>query len=304
MTLRARLAAGLTPAGGDRNWLAVGLAVVSALLWGLWWVPIRLLEAGGAAGAWANLAMVAGALPILLAMRLATGGRRPMSAGALAGALCIGVGATSYGVALAHTEVVRALLLFYLAPAWSTAIECLFLGRRWSPGSLAALLASLTGILVIHQGEMAASGWNLGDLLALASGLGWSAGAALVFSSPGVGAVRLTLAMTLGAAASGALFALAIDAGRMPAADDMAGVLLLALASGGIYFAPLLVATMWTVHRLPPATMSFLLTAEIISGVGSSTLALGERFGLVRAAGAALIALGAALELLLPRRLR
>ncbi len=300
MTLRGSV----TEAARAQDWPAVSLALVSALLWGVWWVPIRALESVGAHGGWANLAMVAGALPALLAIRLWRGAGAPLSPRARLGALVIGAAATAYGVALAHTEVVRALLLFYLAPAWSTAIECMFMGRRWSLGSGVALLASLAGIVIIHQGEFAATGWNLGDLLALASGIGWSAGAALVFSSPPAHASRLALASTLGAGAVGIAFALAFDFGRLPAAASLAETALLALVSGSVYFAPLLVLTLWTTRRLPPATISFLLTAEIVSGVGSSTIFLGERFGLVRAAGAALIALGAVIELLMPRRLR
>ncbi|MEX0339111.1 MAG: EamA family transporter [Arenibacterium sp.] len=61
---------------------------------------------------------------------------------------------------------------------------------------------------------------------------------------------------------------------------------------------PVMFITLWSAQRLPPALLSFLLTAEILSGVISGVLLLNEPFTLWQAVGAALIIFGAVSEVL------
>lgn len=278
------------------------LAVIAAILWGLWWMPIRALEDAGMVGAWANISMNLGALPVLAAAALARPKGARISPRSMLGAAFMGVAVTLFGSSLAFTDVVRVVLLFYLLPAWSTAIECLFMGRRWSLGSLVALSLSLAGILTIYRGEIVLTDWNQGDVMALASGLAWSIGATLVFTASSPDPGRLAFATMIGSLiAAGVLVAVMGDAvGPTPTADAMLAVIPFALALGSLYLALVLLVTLWSAIRLPPATMSFLLTAEIVSGIGSSTLVLGERFGWVRGLGATLIAMGALVEVVGP----
>jgi len=68
--------------------------------------------------------------------------------------------------------------------------------------------------------------------------------------------------------------------------------------AGLIYVLPILLLTLWSAQRLSPAVISFLLTAEILAGVGSAALLLDEPFGLMQAAGAACILTAAAVEVI------
>ena len=58
--------------------------------------------------------------------------------------------------------------------------------------------------------------------------------------------------------------------------------------------------TLWSAQRLAPAVLSFLLTAEILSGVITGALFLDEPFGLLQIIGAVLI-IAAALSEVVPR---
>jgi drug/metabolite transporter (DMT)-like permease len=285
----------MTPetARGERRG-TIALTLLASLLWGLWWLPIRALEEAGFAGVWAGLAMSLGALP---ALALAAWRSRRLAGRALLGACLIGTAAMLYAAALAFTDVVRAVLLFYLAPAWSTAIECLFLDRRWSRRSALALGLSFAGVGVIFRFDVSLSGWSAGDLAALASGLFWAVGAAVVFTRPDARPAALSLAAGLGMVGAGAAAVVLAGpaAGAAPGPEALAA-LPLAIGSGTLYLAPILLVTLWAAQRLAPATMSFLLTAEIVAGVVSGALLLDEPFGAHEAAGAALIALGALVE--------
>ena len=89
-------------------WLAFG----SALLWGLWWIPVRALEAVGFFSTWAGTAMFLGALPILLILFF-TGKRDiPVDARALLSGALVGAAMMLYSIAITETTVVRSVLLF------------------------------------------------------------------------------------------------------------------------------------------------------------------------------------------------
>lgn len=278
------------------------LVLASALMWGLWWVPVRVCEALGLTGVWPNFGINLGALLALSAFALFSRSSARPEGAALLGAVLIGMAVALYGAALSLTEVARAVLLFYLAPAWSTLIEVTFLGRRWHWKRLPPLLLSFIGMIVVFRGEISFDHGGIGDLAALLSGITWSAGAALVFSTTrddpaeDGSVARLSLVVMLAAMVTSiALLPLdwqgwpLIDATPGIDGDDLGLAILLALVAGAIYLAPIIGVTLWGAKRLLPVTISFLLAAEILSGITSSALFLDEPFGWWEITGTAMI---------------
>ena len=78
----------------------------------------------------------------------------PLSPRAIVGCVMVGAAFMLYAVAVSYTDFIRAVLLFYLAPAWSTLIEVAFFKRRWTSQSAVAILFSLIGVLLISRGEI------------------------------------------------------------------------------------------------------------------------------------------------------
>ncbi len=279
---------------------AITIAVLTAVLWGLWWIPIRWTEALGLPGPWVGAVMVSGAFALSFALWLA----RPSGRGALSvrgsiGAMGVGAAVMTYSAALVEGEIVRVLLIFYLAPVWAKLLERVFMGVRWTFGSSLALVLSFAGIMVLVGGTPGA-GIRPGDGLALVSGMAWAAGSTLVFASGDDDTLGLTWLACAAGAGMAALLA-ALTAG-LP--DGMPGALPLAagLGAGALYTAPLLLLTAWSARHVAPGLLSFLLTAEIASGVLSSALFTAEPFGWPHALGTVLIALGAAAEVIARRR--
>ena len=273
------------------------LVLASALMWGLWWVPVRLCEALGLSGVWPNLGINIGALLGLGAIALA--GRSPsrLAPSAVLGSILIGMAVALYGAALSLTDVARAVLLFYLAPAWSTLIEVTFLRERWHWRRLPPLILSFTGMIIVFRGNIAFDNGGFGDLAALASGITWSAGAALVFSANNKESdedkamvFSLAFAVMLAAVVT-SIILLPLDWQGWPAfgGGDVGLAVLLALGAGVVYLAPIIGVTLWGAKRLLPATISFLLAAEILSGITSSALFLDEAFGSWEFTGTAMI---------------
>lgn len=278
------------------------LAILAAILWGVWWIPIRQIEAMGVSGVWAGMAMSLGALPLLV---LAVGIRSPAwpPLRALFGAGLLGAALSLYASSLTETTIVRAVLLFYLAPGWSIALECLFFRRRWSHHNSLSIITALAGIALIFRGDLSFENWGAGDSIALFSGVTWACGSALTFTAPNAAVRPLALSACAFGLIVGAITALAL--GQPPSAAITNPAALIPAALLGItYFAPVVVLTLWCARILPPGVLSFLLTGEILSGILTSAYLLDDPFGWPEALGALLVVFGALGEVFSPKRLR
>lgn len=284
----------------DRN-SAILVVLFCAAMWGFWWFPVALFENAGLAGPWIGMAMSASALPVAAIWALTQ--RGAMSPRAIAGSLLVGLAVTLYAMAASYTDFIRAVLLFYLAPAWSTLIELAFFGRRFTIRTFVAILCSLIGIVLISRGEISFEGLGaVGDWMALGSGLSWSVGIAFVFAARAAEVSRVTVITALGGMAS-ALVIAALDGSVAAGVPDFGAVFAGAPGTflfGAAYVGIILAGTMWGAFRLPPAVMTYLLSVEILGGVLSSALILGEAFGWFEFGGAFFIVAAVLVEVLWP----
>ncbi|WIM06443.1 MAG: DMT family transporter [Candidatus Nitricoxidivorans perseverans] len=132
---------------GRRSGRAAAIAslLAGATVWGLIWYPYRVVEAGGLSGALATTLTYAVALALGLPFlwpRLR--GARPngwLVAIALASAGCN----LGYVLAMLHGEVMRVLLLFYLAPLWTLFLARLLLNERVNAVGAGVMALSLAG---------------------------------------------------------------------------------------------------------------------------------------------------------------
>ena len=121
--------------------IALALAF-SAGAWGIYWLPQRTLEAGGLTGGWGTIAQMVIGVLLLLPIALwrvykkkGSGFELPLTG------LLVGGGFICYALSFLLTDVIRALILFYMTPIWTTIFEILFLKRR--PGWQRAVTLSL-----------------------------------------------------------------------------------------------------------------------------------------------------------------
>lgn len=151
-----------------------------ALVWGAIWYPFRVLQDAGVSGALATLiayllAMLCGAfmLPRIWRERSTFGGWALL--------LVLSAGWTNFGYVLAilHGEVMRVLLLFYLAPLWTILFSYWLLGERLNRYGYLVISLSFSGAVIML--------WEprLGMPLPnnLSEWIGLSAGMAFAFSN-------------------------------------------------------------------------------------------------------------------------
>ena len=284
----------------------VGLVALCAILWGLYWVPIHVLSNRGLSGPMVSLLLTLAATLIALPVWLVSKPRLP-DWRSLLGAIGIGAAFSLYGIAITYSDVVRVVLLFYIAPAWSTLIECLFFGRRWSWRSLFGIALSFFGIIVIFRGELPLAGLGaLGDWMALFAGLSWSVGSALMFSAKRIDLKVMMLSSFAIAVLISTVCLLFLGGESRLLPSDQSGSLAvtfgLCALFAMLYVYPVTYITLWGATLISPATMSFLLTLEVIAAVVSSAIFLNLGFGLVELIGTCLIISAALVEVLRPRQ--
>ena len=281
--------------------ITVGAALLlGGALWGLYWIPVRWFVDLGLTGAWPGIAMYLASLVFLLPFVwkerdvLVSRWRGLVLSGMFTGAAF-----SLYSVSLVYTEVVRSILLFYLTPIWGTLLGLAFLGERLHTKRLLGLLCGIGGLCIVLWGENGIPlPRNIGDWLALASGIAWAVGTLGLYRSQGTAVSIQVFVFVLGAlvVAFVAVF-LELQLGHtIPSKDTLQHIAPYALLSV-IYILPMLFLTIWPATLLSPARVGLLLMSEVVVGLFSAALLSGEPFGWREFLGALLIVSAAILEL-------
>ncbi len=150
--------------------------ILAATVWGLVWYPYRLLEAAGLTGSVASLLTYFVALPVLFILvarvRIAVPGERGLL---LALALAAGWTNLAYVLAVIYGEVMRVLLLFYLAPLWTVLFARLMLGEKAGRPAYLVIALSVAGayVMLSDAGGLPLP-TNQAEWLGLSAGVGFA----------------------------------------------------------------------------------------------------------------------------------
>ncbi|WP_126461455.1 DMT family transporter [Sulfuritortus calidifontis] len=124
--------------------------LTAATVWGIVWYPYRLLEEAGISGSLASLITYLIALvPVLLLCGRDFLRQREQRGWLVLVALATGWTNLAYVLAVIHGEVMRVLLLFYLAPLWTVFFARLILGERVNQFGYLVMGLSLAGAYVM-----------------------------------------------------------------------------------------------------------------------------------------------------------
>src|SRR6185295_18898600 len=118
--------------------------------WGIVWYPYRLLAKAGVDGIWATLFTysLALAIGIVAFPRAAWTLRRPSALSVVMG-LAIGWSNLAYVLGVLEGEVMRVLLLFYLAPLWTVPLARVLLHERLDAQGLLVMAVAFVGAMTM-----------------------------------------------------------------------------------------------------------------------------------------------------------
>lgn len=269
----------------------------SGMVWGLFWIPLRTLEGAGITGLWATLVFYAA--PLVLAAPILGWRWREVIAGG-AGLQITGIisafGLVLYSMSVLYTDIVKAILLFYLTPIWSTLLGRVVLGETITPVRWLAMALGLIGIVTIFGID---SGLpvprNIGDWLALASGIMWAITAVRLRRETN-NAIELSNVNFLWSFVFALGFLLIANQTPMPdwgtALPSLPWwmlLMLIAIVSGPV-------TSIWGAKYLSPGVVGLLFMTEISVGAVTAALWSGEPFGWREVAGILLISSAGVLE--------
>ncbi|HVS27706.1 MAG TPA: DMT family transporter [Burkholderiales bacterium] len=211
----------------------VSALLTGAIVWGLIWYPYRILQEAGIAGDIATfityfLALLAGLLVYRGAFKEI--GRASWIV------LWIGLSAgwtnLAYVLAVIEGEVVRVLLLFYLAPLWTVILAGTLLEERINTYGLLVVILSLAGaVTMLWHLE---SGWplpqNSAEWLGLSAGFMFAVSNVLARKAHGISLQLKALSIWAGVALFGLVVAAGTGHGLPSRLGGYDGLLLLLVA--------------------------------------------------------------------------
>ena len=262
--------------------IALALAI-SAGAWGIYWLPQRILEEGGLTGGWGTIAqMIIGVLllsPIAIWRRIkgrTTGLELPMVG------LLVGGGFICYALSFLLTDVVRALILFYMTPIWTTIFEMLFLKRRPGIERVLTLGLALGGLWIVFSKQtIIPLPQNAGDWLALAGGAIFAGGMIRLEVTKNDGVFPIIFSFFVYGSLFNIVagFLLSEHLGPVPGIDSFVSMSLFLIIISVFYFIPTGIVILWAPSKLGAGRCSILFLTEIVVGVTSSSILTDEPFG-------------------------
>ena len=273
-------------------------------VWGLFWIPLRALEDAGINGLWITvvyfLIPTICLIPIVLSrwQHVKQGGISLQLTTMLSGGALL-----LYSTSIVYTDVVRAMLLFYLTPIWATILARIFLGDLITPSRIIAMLLAILGMLTIFGlGARFPIPQNIGDWLGIGSGFLWAVAMVRIRMSESHSAIELTAGFFQWSLifSAGAAFLLAPS--QIPKIEQVLPALPLLLIFMALLVLPGTYASLWGPKYLSPGIVGLLFMTEIIVGAISVALLAGEPFGIRELIGVLLIAGASMLEPLLALR--
>ncbi len=276
-------------------WLAPSVLTFSALMWGITWWPLKQFGAAGLSGPMISLASygLVGliGLPFLLREHKAWHGQIPLL---LSLALLGGWANASFVRALMIGDVVRVMLLFYLAPVWSVIGGRLFLNETVTRRRMLAVTLSILGAFFVIGGTAAFDApLSIADFLAISAGLAFAANNLVSRAAQTIPMVSKTVAVFIGCGIVSGLMVWQQNAVQ-PVWSPTLVTALLAFGFGWLALGTF--TTQYGVTHIETGRAGIILIIELLAAVISAVIIGGEKLIPREFIGGALIASAAFIE--------
>ncbi len=258
--------------------LPVASLLVGASLWGVVWYPYRLLGAAGLDGAWASaltygVALLAGTAVFLGHWRDVA--RAPGAC--LAMGLAIGWSNLAYVIGVLEGEVMRVLLLFYLAPLWTVPLARVLLGERLDARGALVMAVALAGASVMLWHPERGAPWpsSRAEWLGMVAGFLFALGNVLVRALAGLRDTTKSLAIWAGVTAAAVLY-LPWAPTTVPAAMGAAAASWPIWLAVGFALLAMSLALQYGLSRVPANRAIVILLFELVVAAAASYWLAGE----------------------------
>ena len=276
--------------------------IMSAAAWGLYWIPLRMIEKTGVPGSWAIVLLNASPLLLLLPLMIITFEKQNKNwKPSFVGGLMIGLAFTFYANGLLETTVIRATLLFYLSPVWTTIIGVIWLSEKLTQARVLSIVVAILGLffLLIINDSNANQEFNIGDIFSLLSGVFWAFGAATLKKWPRTSTLQLTTTVYISTTIFSLIFAIFLYGDLFPSLN----LLHINLIKSLFWSIIILLPSFWLVFRISkilfPGRVAILMMSEVVVAIISAKLLIpNETMMLIQWFGATLIIFAGFVEII------
>jgi drug/metabolite transporter (DMT)-like permease len=214
----------------------------------------------------------------------------------------LGISMMLYSTALLYTDVIHAVLLYYLTPIWGALLAKVWLKEPISNNRIIGIVLGLSGMLVIlniDQGFPVPR--NIGDWMALAAGIFWAVAANLLRRYPNYQALDITSTWFYWCSGFSVIVAYVTHPHVGPeTVDAVLNVSIWVLPFALLILMPIYFIAAWGTPKLNPGASGILYMTEISVGAISATLLTNEPFGMREILGVGLITAAGLTEFVAP----
>ena len=243
-------------------------------VWGLFWIPLRALEDTGLHGLWVTVVYFL--VPTLCLVPIGIWRWKHFKVGGLQlqiTAMLSGLALLLYTMSIVYTDVVRAILLFYLTPVWGTILARIFLRDAITPQRIFAMAIAVFGALTIFGlGLQFPVPQNVGDWMGVGAGMLWAIASLRINIYKNYSTIEMTLGFFFWSFIFSIVAALIFAPLYVPSVAQTLPALPLLLIFMFLLIMPATYASLWGPKFLSPGVVGLLFMTEIM--VGSISVAL------------------------------
>lgn len=282
----------------DKSVLASAVVLITGIVWGVYWVPVRGIAALGLDGAWGTGAITLAAALLLLPFVLT--GKGALRGKDIVGIVSVALGGAAfalYSIGFLYGKVALVVLLWFFSPVWSVLIAKLVLRVQVPRLRLLAIAVGLAGLFVMLGGDGGLPvPANLGEWMAFCGGLIWAFATAGMRLRSDLAPLPSAFLFALGATVISFVSAPFLEPLPFVAGEDMFTIGVQIFLTGGFWWVFSIAALMWAAVRLDPARVGILLMPEVVFGAVTAAMFAGEDLAISEFIGGALVVLSGVLE--------
>lgn len=253
------------------------LVFISSTVWGLLWIPLRMVTDYGVPPIWVNTLFMG-----VPAMTLALFGWRILWASRqhwvriTAISIFMGSGFVLYSLGLINASVSKTTVLFYLTPIWATVFGLFVLDETSTWQRWGAIGCALLGCLLVMRLNPFSVNLEMSDLYGFASGLCWGLGSVMLRRFADIHYVAVTFGQYVVGAmlASVAAVWLGVPA---PDMNALMAALPITVFAAAVIFLPTVLIIFRISQYVSPGLVGILMLSEVVFAVASSWLLLDEQ---------------------------
>jgi drug/metabolite transporter (DMT)-like permease len=200
-------------------------------------------------------------------------------------------------MSIVYTDVVRAILLFYLTPVWGTILARIFLRDAITPQRIFAMAIAIIGALTIFGlGLQFPVPQNVGDWMGVGAGMLWAIASLRINIYKNYSTIEMTLGFFFWSFIFSIVAALIFAPSYVPSVTQTLPALPLLLIFMLLLIMPATYASLWGPKFLSPGVVGLLFMTEIVVGSISVALLSEELIGVREVTGILLITCASLIE--------